>query len=734
MEFTSASLLWALPVAAIPMIIYLLFRWRRRDVEWGSIYVLRRVLETKSRLRAWLQYLVVALRTATLIALVLALAGLVGRRRPTGADDVPAAPPATHRVVLLDNSASMAARHEGSTRLEAAINLCRKLVRAGRSPGRLDLVPLAGRQEPLVFESFPVAAGRIEELLSAVAVPAGPADFAAGLRRAAEIFRGSAAERRELFIASDFAAGNFAGGREADDVAVAAAAMRDAGVAVHAIRYQAPRTANFSVVELTPHADLLLAEQPTLFHATVDFSGSVPDGETVLAIEADPGTPEARVLHEEPLTMTSGEQVLEIALALPAGRQALRAFVRPDDLPADDSQTRVFTVADSLRVALVQDIQPVRGFDDPRTWLDLALAGGGSGPLASKAVDAVEAERGLKVSVEGTSPVQLTGDVLAAVDVVIVAGVERIEAAAVESLRRFAARGGLVLLAPRPGQDCGMFNASWRAITPAALESPRWPEVDPQRHESCVAESESSPLWAELESTAHGNLANARFYNYFRLAPGAGDEAAAAADRSEVLLSLGEGDPLLVERRIGRGGVMLWTAGLTHQWHSLVVHPGFPVMLLRLATLAADRARFATNVVVGEPLVMPTTVEQVKVIRPDGTAELVPTAIRGEARFVRYAATDLPGTYDVREDVESQRPGAVFTVARDDRGESNLTPVSAEQRQRLEAAAGQAWCDDDAGFAAVIAREYPGPSWALPVAVLMLASLLGEAAISRWLL
>jgi hypothetical protein len=36
--------------------------------------------------------------------------------------------------------------------------------------------------------------------------------------------------------------------------------------------------------------------------------------------------------------------------------------------------------------------------------------------------------------------------------------------------------------------------------------------------------------------------------------------------------------------------------------------------------------------------------------------------------------------------------------------------------------------------AANTAAGYPGPSWALPVALAMLAALVGEAAISRWFL
>ena len=730
MEFTSAAMLRALPVAAIPVIIYLLFRWRRREIEWGSMYVLRRVLETKSRLRAWLQYLVVALRTLALAAVVVAVAGPAGRKVPVGADAFPSPPPATHRVMLLDTSASMAARYEASTRLEAALGLCRTMLRSGISPGRVDIVPLAGGHEPITFDAFPVTATRIEEALSAVAVPQGVADLAAGLRQTEKLFHATASDRRELLLVSDFALGNFANSAATAEVVATLARLKGEGIAIHALRTQSADTRNFTLLEFTPNADTLLAGQQTLFHATVGFSGNAAEGETVLTIEADPDTPRARVLQEKPLSMTRGETEVDLTVALPAGRHALRASLRPDDLPADDAQTRVFTAAGSVRVIFVQDLDTGRGFDDPRSWIDLALADGAKRPGATKPGTDSKAEGsdGVEMIVEGKIPEQLGPAILEGADAAIVTGVGGIEAAAVEALRRFALRGGLVLLAPKPGQDPAAFNAAWKTIAPAALAGPRWPDVDPERYESCAAEDTDSPLWRELESPAHGNLANPRFYNRFTLSPGPLPEG------SKTLLAFTDGDALLVERRIGRGGVMLWTAGLTHQWHSLVVHPGFPVMLMRLVGLAADRLRFETNVAPGEPLVMPTAVPEAKVIRPDGSSELVATVARGEARFVRYARTDLPGTYDIREDVASDLPGVLFTVSADVRSESDLAAATAEVEARLEAAAGEEWCDSGAAVAAKTAAGYPGPSWALPVALAMLAALVGEAAISRWFL
>ena len=599
------------------------------------------------------------------------------------------------------------------------------MLRSGISPGRVDIVPLAGGHEPITFDAFPVTATRIEEALSAVAVPQGVADLAAGLRQTERLFRATASDRRELLVVSDFASGNFADSAATDEVVATLARLKAEGIAIHALRTQSADTRNFTLLEFTPHADTLLAGQQTLFHATVGFSGNAAEGETVLTIEADPDTPRARVLQEKPLSMTRGETEVDLTVALPAGRHALRASLRPDDLPADDAQTRVFTAAGSVRVIFVQDLDTGRGFDDPRSWIDLALAGGAMKPGADG--KAIESD-GVDIVVEGKIPEQLSPAILEGADAAIVTGVGGIEAAAVETLRRFALRGGLVLLAPKPGQDPAAFNAAWKTIAPAALAGPRWPDVDPERYESCAAEDTDTPLWRELESPAHGNLANPRFYNHFSLSPGPLPES------SETLLAFTDGDALLVERRIGRGGVMLWTAGLTHQWHSLVVHPGFPVMLMRLVALAADRLRFETNVALGEPLVMPTAVPQAKVVRPDGSSELVATVARGESRFVRYARTDLPGTYDVREDVASDLPGVLFTVSADVRSESDLAAATAEVESRLEAAAGEEWCDSDAAVAAKTAAGYPGPSWALPVALAMLAALVGEAAISRWFL
>ena len=130
------------------------------------MYILRLVLETKSRQMMWIQYLIVALRTLALAALVMAFLSPHTAWKPPTQGAFPPAPPSTHRLVLLDTSASMQARFENGTSQDAVISLCRKIIHAGRSPGRLELHALSGRDAAFVIDAFPVGSTRLEQVLA----------------------------------------------------------------------------------------------------------------------------------------------------------------------------------------------------------------------------------------------------------------------------------------------------------------------------------------------------------------------------------------------------------------------------------------------------------------------------------------------------------------------------------------------------------------------------------------
>ena len=75
MHFGAPAFLLAMLFAAVPVILYILFRMRKRNVEWGATYVLQLTLRQSRRESRWRQYVVLALRTLALA--LLAGCGLV---------------------------------------------------------------------------------------------------------------------------------------------------------------------------------------------------------------------------------------------------------------------------------------------------------------------------------------------------------------------------------------------------------------------------------------------------------------------------------------------------------------------------------------------------------------------------------------------------------------------------------------------------------------------------------
>ncbi|HEY3320412.1 MAG TPA: BatA domain-containing protein [Planctomycetota bacterium] len=747
MTFLAASYLWVLPAALLPVIIYLIFRRRRRDVPWGSMYILRRVLETRSRVRAWLQYLILALRTLAIAALVAAFAQPVGSRSQPPADVFPPPPPSTHRIVLLDTSASMAGRYESSTRLESALSLCRKFMNSGCVPAQLDILPLDGRTAPIRCASLPLSPSASEELLAACSTPSGAADLARALRTATGLFRASPMEHKELYVLSDFTRTKVSDPLETAELL---ALLTASGVRVRCLTYTPPRTCNFAVLDLTANSDVLLANQPSLFYVRVGCYSTLPSADTVLTLEADAGTPMSKVLREEPLSMALGEKTLVFPLGLPAGRHTITASVRPDDLPSDNRATRSYTVRPALRVAIVQDLLDAKGFENPRTWLQMALENPKSADSSAAKINSTaeavaaatrqsvnadfkaadEAGKPCEILLEGKIPEQLNPDLLRELDLVIISGVTRLESSVLKALQDFIRHGGTLILAPAPGNDIAAFRATYASLAPAAIDAPRYRDVEVERYEHCVAESTEYPLLRELESAEHGNLSNPRFYNWFTLKAQTPASLHAGTEAGTTLLALTDGAPLLLERRIGRGTVLLWTAGLGQDWHSMVVHPVYLVFLVRFAGLAAGRRQFPSNLAVGTPILMPSEALAVRVVRPDGRSATVSTTALRDRRFLRYDETDVAGVYDVREDTESATPGVLFTVAADTK-ESDLRPLTPGIQAQVEAAAQSPFLHSEAELVRNAVETYPGRSWLLTAALLMAVSFLLEAGLSR---
>src|SRR5690606_25510947 len=133
-RMTFANPAWLLLLLLAGVIAFLHSR-PRRDVEVGSLFLWRQLelaVPPRATQKLPVPNLLLFLQLLALLLITLALA------RPVRSDGEP---PVDHWIVLLDASASMEARAEGTSALdEARTYLEARLENSGRPPGRLTLV------------------------------------------------------------------------------------------------------------------------------------------------------------------------------------------------------------------------------------------------------------------------------------------------------------------------------------------------------------------------------------------------------------------------------------------------------------------------------------------------------------------------------------------------------------------------------------------------------------------
>lgn len=232
MSFLAPVMLLALPLAAMPLIIHLLALRRYQTIEWAAMPLLFAAQQTSrgyARLRQWL---ILALRTAAVAALLIAAARpLMSSRFGITLGQADAA------IVLLDRSPSMQQRTRGVSKLAAVVD--RLAAGLDRAAANRWLLVESGRGEvreidgPASLDNLPQTTGL-----------AASADIVAMLEAAYEYVRQNELGQTELWIASDFRSNDWqpqSGRWTTLTKAIEAAPWQ---VRVHLLAYDAPADGN----------------------------------------------------------------------------------------------------------------------------------------------------------------------------------------------------------------------------------------------------------------------------------------------------------------------------------------------------------------------------------------------------------------------------------------------------------------------------------------------------------
>jgi aerotolerance regulator-like protein/VWA domain-containing protein len=660
-QFGSAGMLaWGV-AAALPIVIHLWSRRRYREQRWAAMAFLIAAMRKNARRIQLEQWILLALRTAILLLFALALADPHSSLFSGWTDGDHSAP--THLVVVVDGSYSMDYRPADKSRFEAAKELSKQLVAAGQQGDGYSLVVMADPPRTVIgqpsFEKRDVLQeiDNLELSHGGANLPATLAEIEMILRQAAQqSARNGRLAQRRVCIISDLQQATWGEVNSAD------------------CKARLGRLADLAALELV---DLGQAGEGNLAVAALQIdstAGGLPVVGSDIQIQAEIQS-FARDDRRQPLeVLVDGQRIADQRIDCPAGgrtsfavthrfdgsgEHVVEAHLADDALPLDNRRWLSVPVRKAIRALCIGS--------RPGETMHLALA------LAPRK------QSGQSIEVVQALESRLMEGDLDQFDCLLTCNIGRISRDEAAVLHRFVTRGGglIVLLGDQVQPES--YNQLLADEPQTRLLPGRIAEFAPTGTYAVDPLEYRHPIVAPFRGFPQSGLLTTPIWKYARVEP---------VDGAKTALALDNGDPLIVEKQVGRGRCILVSTAAAPDtfdrssepptpWTALPTWPSFPPLVHEMLRLSLAGRNEGRNLLVGGEIAGHVTVtsadEPVALSGPGGLGERLPIRVEeGEGQW-SFSPVSVSGVYEARWGSTGQK----YAVNLNPR-ESDLTRLDAE--------------------------------------------------------
>ena len=436
-----------------------------------------------------------------------------------------------------------------------------------------------------------------------------------------------------------------------------------------------------------------------------------------------------------------------------------------DDLEADNTVDRVLHVVRQLPVLMVEGAPSKESLGGATAFLKIALSPPRDGapakrkpkpgpdPKADKGKDKSQDKKPPSRSLIEPRVVRLTDlpkiEDLSKYRAIILANVAALPKEFANRLPGFVRKGGGVLMVLGNRSERRFYN-TWidktgKRICPAELkqrisaaETPVKLDLKSFRHPA-LAEKIADPAQSDAE--------RATVNAYWVLSTDEEDTAVRVGGR------LNNGHPFLVERKLGKGFVLMTATALHEQETNLTALKCFVPLVHELVHFLAEPLALAGNVKPGTEVVLPLSSlakapeglsagDEVDVTTPDGERKPGGIFTRDGKLHARFTGAEEPGLY--RFHLDKNAPGAPtsasasrsaelpFAVVGDPR-ESRLDKLGGRDLERIESHVEMLHAKTTSELTAHITGGVPGESLWKYLVLLAAIAVVGEIALTRWI-
>ena len=609
--FLYPTFLFGLLAASLPILIHLLNRRKLKRVQFPAVrFILlsQKRISRSYRLRHWI---LLALRTMAVLFLALLLANPIFQ---TGAGLFAGGGP-VDLVVLLDNSLSMTWSGDGDG-FKQAKEAARLLISALNEGDRAALIPtnIEGK-EPLRLK------GQKDVLLKeldGIEIADGTANLSAALAKTYELLLEPAGQK-EIRIITDMGLTGW------DQFSVAALKQIDPSIPLKLIRIgRKQQPLNASIKEIRLASQGVGVNLPIQIDATVANFGDGEIKELLAQLSVDGQNREQKLATVPPRGEASVR--FQTRLSQP-GAHVGRVTLKKDGLAGNPTAHFGLDAQDHLKVLVVDG--------DPQTSLVQS--------------ETFFVSRALNPAGERDSSLFLPTVILAdglnsatldSYQVVILCNVAALSDAVAAKIQNFLRQGGGVLIFGGDKFQPEIYGQKLPQAFPAQLRDKKLGlEANGEKIEKFDLTHPALQILSD--STLLESIKSARVWGYTRGAQPAGS----------VLIALANGDPVLIEQKVGAGKLLLFTTSADRDWNDLPVKTIYLPLVQSLTQYLAggERGMLDAGIIVGtaKELSLPPGYvgKSLRVTKPNKqTAEVAITGVKDRAAAL-IEGNDRAGIY-----------------------------------------------------------------------------------------
>ncbi len=609
--FLYPAFLFGLAAASLPILIHLLNRRRLQRIRFPAVrFILlsQKRISRSYRLRHWL---LLALRTLAVILLVLLLANpifQIGAGLFAGGGPVSA-------VLLLDNSLSMTWSGDGNG-FKQAKEAARLLISALDDGDRAALIPtsitgkevfrLKGQKDVLLRE------------LDAIEIADGTANLPAALDKAYELLSAPAGQK-EIRLITDLGLTGW------DQFSVASLKRVDPSIPIKLLyvgRKQKPL--NGGIKEIRLGSQGVGVDIPLQIDATLSNFADLEIKDVLVQLNIDGQSKEQKLATVPPRGETTVNFQTRVSQA---GAHMGRVILKKDGLAGSAVTNFTLDAQDKLKVLVVDG--------DPQT----ALVQSESFFLSRALNPSGERDSSLFLPTV-IVPDGLNAATLDAYQVVVLCNVAVLPDGFAAKLQNFVRQGGGLLIYGGDKFQADSYNQKLAQIVPAELhEKKTGPEANGEKVGKFDVTHPALQIFNDpilLES-----LKSAKVWGYMR----------ATARGRAPLMALANGDPLLLEQKVGAGKVLLMTTTADRDWTDLPLKTVYLPLLQSLTQYLAGgkRGRLDPGIVVGaaKDVELPPSLvgKSLRVIKPNKQDSEIPIIGAKDRAVASVSDNDRAGFY-----------------------------------------------------------------------------------------